>query len=113
MWLEGDIIKLVLKKERITLEDAKQLSRHRDELAQRVEGKAKVLADAGTNDKVDRDARVLVKESLSPEKYGKVAMVFNNPVQRLVNSFFLGLQRLNVTARAFGGTEDAEVWLKE
>ena len=113
VWLEGDIIKLVLKKERITLEDAKQVVQHRDELAQRVKGKANLIADPGTVDEIDRDARVFIKESFSPEIYGKVALVFNNPVQRVITSFFLGLQRLNVPARAFGRAEDAEEWLKE
>ena len=113
MWVEGDIVHIKVFKEKYTIDDMKETYQSFDELAQTFEGKAKILLDLGDLKSIERDARTYGAQAITADKYAKVAGVPRNPVQRLIASFFLGLQKLEVPAKIFGNVEEAEKWLKE
>jgi len=113
MWAEGDIIHFKNIKEIITIADMKERDQPANELAQAFEGKAKVLIEMGNLKSMKRDARTHAGQSMTADRCAKVAMVFRNPVQRLIVSFFLGLQKFEVPTKVFDNVENAESWLKE
>ena len=113
MWVEGDIIHVKVFKEKITIDDVKESVQSSAELAQTFEGKAKVLVDGGALKSIERDARIYIAQTMTADKYAKAAGVPRNPVQRLIASFALGLQKVEIPAKVFGNMEEAEKWLKE
>lgn len=114
VWLEDDIVWVRYTKDKISLNDMKENIKAADEFARATGIPVPVLIDmGGETTTVERAARKVVVQSIDPELYCKGALVFHNPVQRAVASFFLGLSRAKAETKAFSSVEEAKRWLKE
>jgi signal transduction histidine kinase len=71
-----------------------------------------VLLDFGDLEAIDRDAREFAAVILSPRWNKEVACVCHNPVQRVIASFFKGLNKIRVPLAITGTKEEGIAWLQ-
>jgi len=91
LWLDCGIVHVRYTEDRITIDDMKEHMQVAIEFANRVEGKATILEDLASVKSIERDARVYGSQ-IETTQFTKFALVFNNPVQRLMATFATGLQ---------------------
>jgi hypothetical protein len=113
VWLEDGIIRSkVLVEGEYTMEHAKDDARAFRELGRRIEGKKLLLVEPGRISKVSLKTR-RYQSTEGPKVVDKIAQVIENPVTRVIGSFFLGLKRMPIPVKMFGTVEEAAKWLKE
>lgn len=71
-----------------------------------------VLLDLGVLECIDKDAREFASAILTPRWNKEIACVCHNPVQRVIASFFRGLNKIMVPIAITVSIEDAVAWLR-
>jgi hypothetical protein len=81
-------------------------------LANLVDGKVDIVIDISETGQPTPEARNIYKDAIEHEKFGKVAIVGMNPVNRIIAHFVMG--RTNKKdLRLFKTKKEAFEWLKE
>jgi len=71
-----------------------------------------LLLDLGVLECIDKDAREFASAILTPRWNKEIACVCHNPVQRVIASFFRGLNKIMVPIAITTSREDAVSWLR-
>jgi signal transduction histidine kinase len=112
LWLEDGVICLEFDKEEITVQDLKEHFDLLNPLAEEGGVGFPVLMDLGNMVRMDREAREYAAANLDPKWNQKLAAVYHSPVQRVLASFFLGLNRVVMPLLIASSREEAVEWLK-
>jgi len=72
-----------------------------------------VLMDMGDLEWIGIEARICTVEMMRPEWTRKMAVYYRNPVQWVVATFFVGIERPRVPMMITGDREEAIRWLKD
>jgi len=97
LWVEPDVICLRIEHKRLTL----PIMKEQFDLMRRIDSRtpikpAPLLLDFGSLQAIERDAREFAAALLSPRWSSAVAMLCHNAVQRVIASFFRGLNDIKV-----------------
>lgn len=113
VWLEDGIIRSkVLIDGEYTLEHAMDDARAFGQLAEIIESKKLLLVEPKNILKVSKSTRKYqVVEG--PKILDKIAQVVENPVTRIIISFFLGFSKMPIPIKMFSTVDEAVRWLKE
>ena len=112
VWLDGDgiIQSMQLANAEQTLCDAEE------NMAATVKAgggaRRPMLVDMSRVKSIDRDARERYADPKNAEVICAIALVFGNPLSRMIGNFFIGLNRAPVPMRLFASRREAVAWLR-
>lgn len=111
-WFEDGVLFIEFDHETLTSDDVKRHIEMVTPLAEQGGIGLPVLLDFGELVYMDREAREFAAAAMDPRWNKRLAAVYHNPVQRVLASFFLGLNRVRMPLKIAGGREEALEWLK-
>ena len=114
MWIEEDILMIKLRGE-IDEEEVKEINKRGIELLEKIPGKIiYYLVDISDVKKATAGARKATKNiTFVPDVPEKIALVYNNPLTRVLGSMFLRIAQPKVPTKLFSAIEEAKKWFKE
>ena len=111
-WFDDGVLFIEFDKETLTSEDVKRHIEMVTPLAEQGGISLPVLLDFGKLTYMDREAREYAAAAMDPKWNKKLAAVYHNPVQRVLASFFLGLNKVRMPLNITGSREEALEWLR-
>jgi hypothetical protein len=113
VWIEGGIIRSrVLIEGEYTLEHAMDDAQAFRKLAEKIEGKKLLLVEPKNILKVSSKTRKF-QITEGPKIVDKMAQVVENPVTRIIVSFYIGINKMPIPIKIFKRVDEAVKWLKE
>lgn len=109
-WIEDDIVITRIKVEEGDIDDARESVEVGNRVLGKLKGKKLVLIYGEKARKISAEARRYLKDASGPAE--KLAIVVRNPVQRVIASFFMGINKPSPPTKIFTNIEDAKKWLK-
>lgn len=113
VWIEDGIIRSKVSiKDEYTIEHAMEDAEAFRKLAEKIADKKLLLVEPGNIFKISLKTRSY-QATEGPKIVNKLAMVVDNPVARVIASFFLGLSKMAIPTKIFDTVAEAVKWLKE
>ncbi|XOB42455.1 MAG: STAS/SEC14 domain-containing protein [Candidatus Nealsonbacteria bacterium] len=113
VWVENKII-MIKVWGKLGKEDVKRIDEAGDEIRKNL-NEFGIIVDISRMTKSDSSVRTLMAEEsyLVKKIKGKVALVYNNPVARVIGSFFLKINKPALKIKLFPTIEKAKEWIEE
>ncbi|XOB40973.1 MAG: STAS/SEC14 domain-containing protein [Candidatus Nealsonbacteria bacterium] len=113
VWVENKII-IIKVWGKLGKEDVKRIDEAGDEIRKNL-NEFGIIVDISRMTKSDSSVRTLMAEEsyLVKKIKGKVALVYNNPVARVIGSFFLKINKPALKIKLFPTIEKAKEWIEE
>ena len=116
IWVEDENILMVkIVSRTLTIKDFEEIGIVGEKLRkEKIKGNLYTIADVSSISWVDAEARKYVVKMPGLENSKGTALVYNNPVARIISSFFLAVNKTKrVVIKAFKTVEEAKNWIKK